>query len=92
MVESNSNRVSDPSVFKTVLGPAQITLRYSYNRMKSFPYTWVTYSNTGFKSFSYKTTTSGLAFNFANHYSFVLYFIPNHVPANAPSNDGINIQ
>jgi len=29
MVESNSNRFRDPSVFKTVLGPAQITLRYS---------------------------------------------------------------
>ena len=26
MVESNSNRFRDPSVFKTVLGPAQITL------------------------------------------------------------------
>ncbi len=26
MVESNSNRFRDPAVFKTVLGPAQITL------------------------------------------------------------------
>ena len=27
MVESNSNRFRSPSVFKTVLGPAQITLQ-----------------------------------------------------------------
>ena len=28
LAESNSNRVSDPSVFKTVPGPAQLTFRY----------------------------------------------------------------
>lgn len=68
--ESNSKGAINTRRFsRPVPSPIGLTFHYSYRLIKSFPYLFLTYSSTGSKSCSYKTFTSGLASNFANHCS-----------------------